>query len=148
MEDPRTMAERQKRVNMKATTERMRGWAEALAGEMEDWPGVTVKNAFGMRLVYRKGVVFAALPSTRALYEEDAILIKFNAETVQLAKRIAGETRFAGTMEQRRTSKAKTAGEGKRWRILRLREDADVHAAIEWLAEAYGVAGKEGRRAG
>ncbi len=136
------MAERQKRVNMKATTEAMRGWAEALAGEVKEWLGVTVKNAFGMRLLYRNGVVFGALPKTRALYEEDAILIKFNAETVQLAKRIAGETRFAGTMEQRRTNKAKTAGESKRWRILRIREDADVHSAIEWLAEAYQVARK------
>lgn len=142
------MAERQKRVNMKATTEMMRGWAEALAGEVEEWPGVTVKNAFGMRLVYRNGVVFAALPKTRALYEEDAILIKFNAETVQLAKRIANETRFAGTMEQSMAQKHKTTGESKRWRILRIREDADVHAAIEWLAAAYGVARKDGRRTG
>lgn len=142
------MAERQKRVNMKATSEAMRGWAEALAGEVEEWPGVTVKNAFGMSMVYRNGVVFAALPKTRALYEEDAILIKFNAETVQLAKLIANETRFLGTMEQSMAKKHKSTRESKKWRILRFREDADVHAAIEWLAEAYGVARKDGPRAG
>jgi hypothetical protein len=136
------MAERQKRVNMKATTEAMRGWAEALAGEVGEWPGVTVKNAFGMRLVYRNGVVFAALPKTRALYEEDAILIKFNAESSSLAKRIANETRFAGTMERRMAKKHKTTRESERWRILRIREDADVHSAIQWLAEAYQVARK------
>jgi hypothetical protein len=142
------MAERPRRVNMKATSEAMRGWAEALAAEVKEWPGVTVKNAFGMSMVYRNGVVFAALPKTRALYEEDAILIKFNAESSSLSKRIANETRFAGTMEQSMAQKHKTTRKSKRWRILRIHEDADVHAAIEWLAEAYGVARKDGRRTG
>src|SRR3974390_1687484 len=136
------MAEKRERMAMKATTEAMRGWGEALAAEVEEWPEVTVKNAFGMRLVYRKGVVLAALPGTRALHEEDAILIKFNAESSSLAKRIADDPRLVGTMEQHITNKHKATGESKRWRILRLREDADVHAAIEWLAEAYQVARK------
>jgi len=65
---------------MKPAGEAMRGWAEALAREVEQWQGVTLKHAFGMRLVYRNGVVFAALPKTRALYEEDAILLKFLSE--------------------------------------------------------------------
>jgi hypothetical protein len=121
----------------------MREWAEALAAEVAQWPGVTVKNAFGMAMVYRNGVVFAALPKTRALYEEDAILIKFNAEPSALAKRITAEPRFAGTMEQRITNEHKTTRESKRWRILRIHEDADVHMAIEWLAEAYSVARKK-----
>jgi hypothetical protein len=126
----------------------MRQWAEALAAEVQQWPGVTLKNAFGMRLLYRKGVVFAALPSTRALYEEDAILIKFMTPPAKLANRIAAEPRFVGTMEQRMTKTHKSAGESKRWRIFRIREDADVHRAIEWMAEAYQVARKPGRRAG
>ncbi len=134
------MEKKQKRVNMKTATEAMRGWAEALAAEVAQWSGVTAKNAFGMTMVYRSGVVFAALPKTRALYEEDAILIKFNAEPSALAKRIAADPRLVGTMEQRMTKNHKTTGESKRWRILRIREDADIHAAIEWLAEAYSVA--------
>lgn len=135
------MEKKQKRVTMKATTEAMRGWGEALAAEVIQWTGVTAKSAFGMTMVYRNGMVFAALPKTRALYEEDAILIKFNAESSALAKRIASESRFAGTMEQQ-MKRHKTTGESKRWRILRIREDADVHVAIEWLAEAYGAAGR------
>ena len=136
------MAEKRERMAMKATTEAMRGWGEALAAEVAQWPGVTAKSAFGMTMIHRNSVVFAALPKTRALYEEDAILIKFNAESSSLAKRIADEPRLVGTMEQNITNKHKATGESKRWRILRLREDADVHAAIEWLAEAYQVARK------
>jgi hypothetical protein len=141
------MADKQQRINMKLTTEAMRGWAGALAAEVAQWTGVTVKNAFGMTMVYRNGVVFAALPKTRALYEEDVILIKFNAESSSLAKRIADEPRLAGTMERHMTREHKTAGQSKKWRILRIRKDADVHAAIEWMAEAYGAARrKPGRK--
>jgi hypothetical protein len=139
--------EKKKRSAMRATSEAMRGWAEALAREVEQWPGVTLKSAFGMMLVYRSGIVFAALPGTRALYEEDAILIKFNAESPALAARIVADRRFAGTMQQRRTTKTSFTGEGQRWRIFPLREDADVHAAIEWMAEAYRVARQSSRRA-
>jgi len=49
-------------------------------------------------------------------------------------------------MEQRMTKKHKEVSEGKKWRILCIREDADVHAAIEWMAEAYRVARKGSRR--
>jgi hypothetical protein len=54
---------------------------------------------------------------------------------------MVADKRFAaGSMEQRRTTKSKSRGEGHRWRIFLMREDADMHAAIEWLAEAYRLA--------
>jgi hypothetical protein len=134
------MPENERRIRMKAVSEAARGWAQALAKEVESWPGVTVKNAFGMTMLYRKGVVFGALPHTRALFEDDAILFKFNHETPALLTRLAAETRFApGTMEQRHASKKK-GGEGRRWRIFLLRSEADLHSAIEWLAEAHRLA--------
>ncbi len=135
------MEQKPKRIRMKAVSEAARGWAEALAREVESWPGVTLKSAFGMTMVYRSGVVFAALPRTRALFEEDAILLKFNRETPALRARITDQPRFAaGTMEQRHANKSKTRGESHRWRIFLMREDADMHCAIEWLAEAYRLA--------
>jgi hypothetical protein len=131
------MDEPQKRIRMKAVSEPVRAWAESLRREVESWPGVTVKAAFGMAMVYRKGVVFAALPRTRALFEDDAILLKFNRETPALLKRLAAEPRFTpGTMEQRHDNKKK-GGEGRRWRIFLLRSEPDIHIALEWLAEAY-----------
>lgn len=112
--------------------------AADLRQEVEQWPGVVVKRAFGMLLVYRGEVVFAALPGTRTLYEEDAILIKFQRENASLAKRMAQEKRFAaGTMADRAKKKQ---GQGTKWRIFLLREDRDAGAAVEWLARAYEAA--------
>lgn len=134
------MAESRKRAPMKPTSEAMRGWAEALCHEVEGWPGVTVKKAFGMTLVYRSGVVFAALPGTRALYVEDAILLKFNNETPALTRRMAVETRFsAGTMDQGGATLEKRKGESRKWRIFLMMDLSDFHLAVEWLAEAYRV---------
>lgn len=138
------MNEKRKRTPMKPITEAMRGWTEALSREIENWPGIAVKNAFGMRLVYRNNVVFAALPRTRALYREDAILVKFASESPALMRKIAAEKRFAaGTMEDRRTTKAKAGSQGRRWRLFLMREDADVHRAMEWIAQAYRLAGRK-----
>lgn len=129
-----------RRSMMKTTSEAARRWADALRQEMEQWPAVAVKRAFGMTLIYRGKVVFAALPGTRALYEEDAVLIKFARETPALVKRIAAEKRFTpGTMQQRGSGKKKQ-GEGRKWRIYLLREERDARDAVEWLARAYELA--------
>jgi len=92
-----------------------------------------------MVMVYRREFVFAALPGTRALFEEDAILIKFVRESAVLLKKIADEKRFAvGTMQDRGKKKQ---GEGRKWRIYLLREERDVREVVEWLARAYKLAG-------
>jgi hypothetical protein len=128
-----------KRNPMKVASERMRRLGEGLRVELEQWPGVTMKRAFGMVLAYRGTVLFGALPGTRALYSEDAIMLKFAEEKPASRKRIAAESRFArGAIGSGRNPK----GEGRKWRIFLIREDADVHAAIEWLAEAYQLARK------
>jgi hypothetical protein len=132
----------QKRSAMKPTSEDARRWAELLRQEVEQWPAVSVKRAFGMTLMYRSGVVFAALPGSRALYEEDALLLKFAKETSALTKRIAAAKCFVpGTMAQQRPRKRKP-GEGQKWRIYLLGGDAEGRAAVEWLALAYESAGK------
>jgi hypothetical protein len=131
------------RSTMKPTSEAARRWADGLRAEVERWPGVVLKRAFGMTLVYRGDVVFGALPGTRALFEDDAILIKFVRETAALAKRIATARCFtAGTIEQQGRKRKKTQGEGRKWQIYLLREDRDAREAVEWLARAYEIAGK------
>jgi len=123
---------------MKPASEAAKRWADALRVELELWPGVVAKRAFGMLMVYREATVFAALPVTRALFEEDAILIKFVRENPALLKKIAAEKRFAaGTMQERGRKKQ---GEGRKWRIYLLREERDAREAVEWLARAYQLA--------
>lgn len=132
------MEPKNRRSAMKTTSERAQRWGETLRVELEQWPGVSVKRAFGMMMIYRGGVVFGALPGTRALFEEDAVLIKFAKETPALLKKIAAEKCFAaGTMQQRGKKKQ---GEGRKWRIFLLREERDAREAVEWLARAYELA--------
>jgi len=132
------MEPKNRRSAMKPTSERAQRWAESLRVELEQWAEVTVKRAFGMVMVYRGGIVFGALPGTRALFEEDAVLIKFAKETPALLKKIAAEGCFAaGTMQQRGKKKQ---GEGRKWRIFLLREERDAREAVEWLARAYELA--------
>ena len=138
-------------------SESMRGWAEALRSELEQWPKVVCKQAFGMTMVYRGAIIFAALPETRALVDGDSILLKFHGISPAIARRMASDAHFAGgTMEGasetrksgmqksgiRKSGARESKGEGHKWHIYRMSEDADVHRAIEWLSEAYGVAGK------
>ena len=123
---------------MKPASEAAKRWADALRVELELWPGVVAKRAFGLLMVYRGATVFAALPVTRALFEEDAILIKFVRENPALLKKIAAEKSFAaGTMQERGRKKQ---GEGRKWRIYLLREERDAREAVEWLARAYQLA--------
>jgi hypothetical protein len=128
------MSEKQKRIAMKPVSDAARQWAEALRQELEQWPAVRVRRSFGMTFIYRGDVVLAALPSTRALHAEDAIMLKFASETPALLKRMETDARFVpGTL----ASTHKAQGEGRKWRFFLLRADSDVHAAIAWLAEAY-----------
>ena len=136
------MEAKPKRAVMKPTSDAARRWADELRTELEQWPGVELKRAFGMMLAYRRGVVFAALPGTRALFEEDAILIKFARETPALAKLIAADRRFATGSIERQGRNQKRQGEGRKWRIYLLREERDARDAVEWLARAYEVAGE------
>ncbi len=130
------MEPRQKRPEMKPPSEAMRAWSQALRDEVENWPQVVLKKSFGMTFVYRAATIFAALPATRALYFEDAILLKFQTEPQALAKRFASDPHFArGTMQS-----GNRKGESRKWRIFLMSGDAHVHLALEWLAEAYKLA--------
>ena len=129
------------RPAFKVPTETMRAWAEALRTELEQWPAVRVTRGFGMQLVFRGKVVFAALPGTRMLHAENAIMLKVQTETPALAKRIAADSHFIGGPSG---STRSPKSEGHKWRFFQLRDDADIHAAIEWLAEAYQRARKQG----
>jgi hypothetical protein len=64
-------------------------------------------------------------------------MLKFARESAALAKRLSADPHFVpGTL----ASTHKSQGEGRKWRFFLLRADSDVHAAIEWLAEAYRAA--------
>ena len=126
-----------KREGMKTAGERMRVFAEALRAELEQWPDVTVQRMFGIKLAYRGEIVFAALPDTKAIYHEDAIMLKFAEEKPALVKRMESDPHF---ISARAATGRSSKSEGRKWRFFLIREDGDIHAAIEWLAKAYELA--------
>jgi len=128
------MAERSReRGVFRETSEMARAWAGALQTELAQWPGVRVKRSFGMSMVYRGETIFACLPGTRMIHSENAIMLKFQQIKPALARRMVADARFVtGSFDSGRRK-----GEGLKWRLFLLREDGDVHGAIEWLAEAY-----------
>ncbi|HVO97596.1 MAG TPA: hypothetical protein VMT15_05990 [Bryobacteraceae bacterium] len=54
----------------------MKRLAALLAEEISAWPDLTTRSMFGLRAVYRKGVVFAMLPEKRSLEVADSIAYK------------------------------------------------------------------------
>jgi hypothetical protein len=65
-----------KRPKLVVVPEEMRRVFSLIAEEVGTWPGVSTKLMFGLRAVYRDGVVFAMLPDKRSLEVLDAIAYK------------------------------------------------------------------------
>jgi hypothetical protein len=99
-----------KRPSFALVGEEMRRRSALLAAEVLRWPGVRVGTMFGMQSVYRGKVIFAFLPTTRGLFEADAIMVKAHG----------------------------TKGpEGKKWQSVVVKDDEALTAALERLDEAY-----------
>ena len=96
----------------------MRRLSVLLEEEMLRWPGVTVRSMFGMRAVYRKGVIFALLPETKMIDRETAVGYKF-------------------------ADRAQTRREGHQWQLFDVKSKADLAKALQVLGEAHRKAGSK-----
>jgi hypothetical protein len=54
----------------------MKRTSALLAEELANWPGVTMRPMFGLRAVYRDGVIFGMLPDKRSFEIPDGIAYK------------------------------------------------------------------------
>jgi hypothetical protein len=106
--------------NGKVSDEKMRHVCALIGGEIARWPGVTARSMFGFRAYYRKGVIFALLPETRAL--ETPTSIAYKLET--------GGAR-----------------EGEKWISCETNGPESVPAAVVLLHRAYMAAGQQKERA-
>jgi hypothetical protein len=71
----------------------MRHVCALIDGEISQWPEVTSRSMFGFRAYYRRGVIFALLPETRALETPNSIAYKLeNGGAREGAKWISYET--------------------------------------------------------
>src|SRR5947207_6685116 len=55
----------------------MKELSALLENEISDWPWVSKKPMFGYQGLYRDGVIFAALPRSRAMKSPRSIMCKF-----------------------------------------------------------------------
>ncbi len=64
------------RPKMPPVSEEMKRTFTLLAEEVARWPEVTTRLMFGVRAMYRAGVIFAMLPDRRSLETPDAVAYK------------------------------------------------------------------------
>jgi hypothetical protein len=113
----------------------MKAWSSALEAEVAEWPHASTRSFFGFTAVYRKEKIFAALPRTRAWGTANSLAFKLPTASTAVQSRIEKDSRVGYTLM------GKT-----RWFTFELSSDADLHAALDWLGEAYTSAGKKKSR--
>ena len=104
----------------------MRRMAAMLGEEIASYPGVTSRPMFGSVGYYRDGVIFAALPKTRALYSATSFIFKLNRAPKRVLERARGDERMT----------VSTKGM-QGWHSFEIASDRDMAAAQQWLIEAW-----------
>jgi hypothetical protein len=103
----------------------MKAWSAALADEVSGWPQVEARPFFGFTALYRKDLMFAALPRTRTMETANTLAFKIENPSARLKSRLKGDSRI-GSIDVRNA----------RWFTLELSSDADLHDALDWLGHA------------
>jgi hypothetical protein len=98
-----------------------------LGEEVRAWPDVTTRSMFGMLGYYRSGVVFAALPVTRAIGSSNGIIFKMKAMSAAQTDRASQDLRL-GTG---------TNIKAQRWHSFEIHSEDDLRDALWWLGQAY-----------
>ena len=109
----------------------MKEWSGLLEAEVASWPGTTSRAMFGMTVFYRKKMVFAALPRTRAFNTAHSVAFKLYKRSAQVKKLLEADERIARAFRE----------DGK-WISLDLRDERDLTHALKWLDRAYRSCGK------
>jgi len=126
------MKQRSSQAQLPKVSEQMKAWSSALESEVADWPHASTRSFFGFTAVYRKDKIFAALPRTRAWGSANSLAFKLPTANAGIQSRLENDPRVGYTLM------AKT-----RWFTFELSSDADLHAALDWIGEAYTAAGKK-----
>ena len=123
------------RPKLPPASDQMKAWSSALATEVTDWPQVSTRSFFGFTALYRGEQIFAALPRTRAMWTSNSLGFRIESPSPQVARQLEADSRVGST----RMQKAK-------WFLFELSNDADLHAALDWLGAAYEAVGKRSRK--
>lgn len=101
-----------------------------LEQEVSGWPGVQSRPMFGMSGLYRNGVIFAALPRTRALHTANSIVFKLDPMPRELLGRAKKDALISWEKQGRKP----------RWYSFELHSADAISDALWWLEQAYQAA--------
>jgi hypothetical protein len=106
--------------------EEMKQWCALLSQELASWGQVEVKRMFGMTSFYRRDLIFAAVPATKAFFTPHSIIFKLQTPTPRQQKLLAGDSRINQSF-----------GIGQKWYGFELASAEDIHGALQWLDESF-----------
>jgi hypothetical protein len=128
----KTKSKRPKLPKFFPIDDEMKELSAMLENEISDWPGVSKKPMFGYQGLYRNGVIFAALPRSRAMKSPRSIMFKFPSVTPAILA--------SANKDSRVDTVSGMSGAG--WFFFELDEASATREALGWLGRACEAAKK------
>src|SRR5713101_3922185 len=110
----------------------MKELSAMLEKEISDWPGVSTRSMFGFQSLYRGGVIFAALPRSRAMNSPRSFIFKFASVSQAILDSAKKDSRVDTVSSM----------PGSGWFAFELNEPSATKDALGWLGRAYQAAKK------
>jgi hypothetical protein len=128
----KTKSKRRKMPKLFPIDDEMKELSAMLEKEISDWPGVTKRPMFGFQGLYRDGVIFAALPRSRAMNSPRSIIFKVASAPQAILE--------SANLDSRIDAVSSMPGAG--WFAFELNAASDLRDALAWLGRAYKAANK------
>jgi len=128
----KTKSRRSKMPKWFPIDDEMKELSAMLEKEVSDWPGVSKRPMFGYQGLYRDGVIFAALPRSRAMKSPRSIMFKVASVTPAILE--------SANKDSRVDTVSRMPGAG--WFFFELDAPSAMQGALGWLGRAYEAAKK------
>ena len=128
----KTKSKRSKMPKWFPVDDEMKELSAMLEKEVSDWPGVSKRPMFGYQGLYRDGVIFAALPRSRAMKSPRSLMFKFASMSPAILDSAKEDSRI--------DTNARAPGPG--WLMFEIDEASATKDALDWLGRAYEAAKK------
>jgi hypothetical protein len=132
---PQATSKRPKMPKWFPVDDEMKELSAMLEKEVSAWPGVSKRPMFGYQGLYRDGLIFAALPRSRAMNSPRSVMFKLTAMSRALLNSVNKDSRV--------NALSRVPGPG--WFLFEMDEAPATQSALGWLGRAYEAAKKQPR---